>query len=203
MGYAYIAMKTLQTCMFLPRVIMPCRGFCGGFLTALVVGLLACFAAVPSASAAGPDGSYKLMTATGSLKLGGDSMDIDQEMIKNLIGASQGRLVVSQSQIKLNRSSAVIMMRQLGESFGFQVEASISGPKALTLKKSGTAFVGSTTKPVVVKLNVDIGDDVITGIIRSRFQVRVKGRTMVMTVPVTGELLGKNLTGEVKATFKR
>lgn len=182
---------------------LSCRGFCRNLATILIVGLLACFSTVPSASAAGPDGSYKLMKASGSLNVGGEVMDLDQEMIKNLIGASQGKIVVYQSRIKIDRKSAVKMMQKLGESLGFEVEATISGPKALTLKKSGRAYAGKTAQPVVVNLTVNTGFDDITGTIRSHFKVKVVGNTMVLDLPVTGELLGRNLTGQVKATLKR
>lgn len=184
-------------------MVVSCRGLRGSLVTVLVVGLLACFTMVPTATAAGPDGSYKLVKATGSLSAGGEVLDLDQAMIKNLIGASKGKIVVSKSRIKLDRGAAVKMMEELGESYGMDVEASISGPKAMTLKKKGRLFVGKTSKPVTVNFKVNTGYNVMTGTIRSHFKVKVRGKTMVVNVPVTGDLMGKSLKGQVKATCKR
>ena len=170
---------------------------------ALCTALLVAFTPIPTASAAAPDGTYKFVKASGTLTLGGEALNLDEDMIRNIVGSTNGRVSVLQSQIKLNRTGAADMMKQIGESLGVNVEATISGPKALTLNKSGLSFIGKTTKPVVVNLKVSSGGLLITGFIRSNFKVVVQGRTMVMTVPVTGELLGKPLKGQVKATFRR
>lgn len=186
--------------MSLPRRIISCRG---GLVTIVLCGLLASSAAIPTASAAGPDGSYKLVNATHTLNLGGGPLNLDQEMIKNLIGAAKGKIVVSQSQIKIDRQAAGEAMEQLGAQYGFQLEASIAGPKSLTLQKSGTAYVGKTTKPVVITVKVYVGDQVMTGKIRSHFKIKIKGKTLLLDMPVAGDLVGMSLNGQVKATCKK
>jgi hypothetical protein len=84
--YAYFAIKTITQCMFLPPLALSSRGWGGRIAAILVCGLLACLGAVPTASAAEPDGAYKLVKATGSLSVGGKTMVIEAPVSGDLMG---------------------------------------------------------------------------------------------------------------------
>lgn len=172
-------------------------------LTALAFGMILSFTAAPRLEAAAPNGYYKFVKASGQFTVAGETMVLDEDTIKQFAALQNGKLTISNNRLQLNRSAASRIITQLGNQFGLKFNTTITGPTYVQLRKSGTSFVGATATPVVVKFSTTYEGQKISGSIRTHFKVKVTGRDLYLTVPVTGSALGYNLKGQLKVTCRR
>lgn len=171
-------------------------------IVALIGATLVTFA-TPVATAGAADGEYKFVSASGSISSGGETLELPQDVLQQIGAIQNGRIVVQDNKIQLNRRAALRIINQLGEQFGIEFETTITGPTKLRLHKVGRTFVGETTEPIVVTFSTTYEDEDISGNIKTFFKAKVKGNKLTLVVPITIKALGKKFTGEVTIVCER
>ncbi len=175
----------------------------GKLLLAGICASLVSFSTMPTASAAGADGVYKYVKASGTLSVGGQSITVTPEMLNQFGAIQNGRITISNNRVQLNRNAAANIIKQLGTQLGVVITVKITGPTYVQLHKSGLIYTGSTTTPVVVTFSTTYQGTKISGNIKTNYIAKVSGTTLTLKVPVTGTLLGKQLKGTMTVTCKR
>lgn len=168
---------------------------------ALVPLLTAAF--VPLAAAAPPDGTYKFVKASGSITIGGDTTELTPKMIKELGIVNDAAIVVKNSKMRIDRNVMAKLLDKLETELGAEVETEISGPTSLTLRKTKKGWAGKTKRPVVVKFTITFQGETTSGNLNTHFNVKIVGRNLTLTTPVTGKALGQKLEAEAVSKFKR
>lgn len=157
----------------------------------------------PAAWAGPPNGTYRFVKATGSATYGGDTYQLTQDMIEQVGIGSSTKFRVRKNKMKIDRGAAERLIQELSTEYGIPVQTTIRGPKTLTLRKSGAKWVGKTSRPIVVNFSVSYSGMNISGTLRSHIGVSVRKKTMVMTTPITGSLLGETVKAKAVVTCKR
>lgn len=198
------AMKTNET---IPRAPLACGAAPSPRhwlrLVAIMICSILAVVAAPIAAAAPPDGTYKFVTASGSLTLGGDTVELTPDMIRELGIVNDVAVTVRNQKVALNRKAIVKLLKKVEKELGAKVETSISGPTSVTLRKKGKGWTGKTAKPVVVKFSITYQGQTAQGVLRTHFVVNVVGKNLTMKTPITGKVLGQNLSAQAVAKFKR
>jgi hypothetical protein len=172
------------------------------FIAALCVSFISIFA-TPAASAANPNGKYKFVRAHGTLSIGGEKIDIPQELVQELGALKNGKIVIKKKRLQLNRKAGAKIIKDLGKELGVPVKVDISGPSSVKLKKSKKTHRGGTKKPVIVKFKANYEGQDISGNLKTSFRAKVKGKTLTLTVPISGKILGEKLKGKLIIVGKR
>lgn len=159
--------------------------------------------ATPTAMAGGADGEYAFVSASGTISGGGETLELPEDILQQIGAIKNGRIVVEDNKIQLNRKAALRIINQLGQELGIEFETSITGPTKLKLNKAGNTYVGETTEPIVVKFATTYEDEDISGTIKTYFKAKVKGDKLTLVVPLTIKALGKKFTGEVTVVCQR
>jgi hypothetical protein len=156
-----------------------------------------------TAFAAAPDGTYDFVKAKGSLTIGGETIKLPQELVQGIPAISEGSAKVKKGKMKLDRNTAASIIKALGKELDTRFEISITGPKSLKLRKKGKIYKGSTTKPIVVRFSATVEGEELSGTISNDFDVKIKGKTLTMKVPLKGSLLGEKFSGKLVVKMKR
>lgn len=179
-------------------------GFSGFFKLILAV---ICMSLVsftpPSATAAGADGEYAFVSAAGSITAGGQTLELPQDLLQEIGAIKNGKLVVQNNNLQLNRKAALRIIKQIGNQLGITFDTSISGPTKLKLKKTVNGYAGATKEPVVVTFSTTYQGEDISGNIKTNFRAKVKGNTLTLIVPITGKALGMRFSGELTIVCER
>lgn len=146
-----------------------------------------------TALAGGPDGEYKFVSATGFVSFGGDTREIRQEVIKEVAAIQNGKIVIKDNRLQINRKAAARIIKQIGDELRIGFETNITGPTYLKLHKTGKVYVGNSSRPVVVTFKGMVKDTKFWGRVDAGFMARVKGRTLELTIPNSGSVLGHHL----------
>lgn len=165
--------------------------------------MLVSMIATPDLQAAAPNGSYKFVKASGSLTAAGETIRLDDDMIKNFAALKNGRLTIAKNRLQIDRTAALKAIKQLANQLGITFKTSITGPNTISLKKVGTSYSGQTSRPIVVKFSANYQGQAISGKISSNFKVKIKGRILTLTVPITGNVMGYGVKGKIVVTLKR
>lgn len=165
---------------------------------ATLVSLLA-----PSAQAGAADGEYAFVSASGSLTGGGDTIELPQDVLQEIGPIQDGHIVIKNNKMQLNRKAALRIIKSIGKELGIEFETTISGPTSLKLNKSGKAYIGSTSEPVVVTFAATVESEEISGNLKTDFQAKLKGDKLTIRVPITGRISGKKISGELNIVCER
>ena len=177
------------------------RGF-GQYLLAIVCASLVSFTSLTPASAA-VDGEYRFVSAEGSISADGETIVLPQDLLKEIGAIQNGRIIIKDNKIQLNRKAAAKIIKQIGDELGIEFDITISGPTSLKLKKSGNIYIGSTTDPVVVAFETTYGGKIISGNLKTYFNAKVKSTKLTLNVPITGKALGMKFKGDLTMVCKR
>lgn len=194
-------MKTQYPCTpYVPHAtgikrFLRCVAFAAIAITAL--------AASPFSFAGSPDGSYKFVKASGYASFGGQKYELTPEMLDNLGYIDQASFKITRKRMKIDIRSAKSLIDQLSKDYNVPVEISVSGPTRITLQKSGSIWLGKTSRPIVVTFSANYMDQQITGSLKSRISIKIRGKKMVMTTPVSGSVLGYKIKAEALTTWRR
>lgn len=168
-----------------------------GFIRFMLIAACASLASLSPVRAAGADGEYKFVTASGSVSAAGQTVQLDDEILQQFAGLQNGKIVIKDNKVQLNRKAAQKLINQLAKDFGVTIETSITGPTNVKLKKNGKAYTGSTSKPLVLEFSTTFEGQDISGNIKTLFNVKVKGNNLTMNVDLSGTALGSKLTGDI------
>lgn len=157
----------------------------------------------PSAQAGAADGEYAFVSASGSLTVGGDTLELPQDVLQDIGAIQNGKIVIINNKIQLNRKAAARIINGIGKEFGIEFDITITGPTSLKLKKSGKSYTGSTTEPVVVKFSTTFEGQDFSGTIKTDFVAKVKGNQLTLKVPIGGKILGQKISGELNIVCER
>ncbi len=160
-------------------------------------------AASPFSFAGSPDGSYKFVKGSGYASFAGDRYDLDQDMIEDLGIVDRTSVRIAKKKMKISKKAATKLVDQLSAEYGVPVEMSVSGPNSITLQKSGRSWVGKTSRPIVVSFSANYSGMDITGKLKSQISVKIRGKKMVMTTPVSGSVLGEKFKAEAQTIWTR
>lgn len=174
-----------------------------GFIRFMLIAACASLVSLSPVRAAGADGEYKFVTASGSATVAGETVELDDEILQQLGGLQNGKIVIKNNKLQLNRKAAQKLINQLAEEFGITVETTITGPTHVPLKKNGKAYTGSTAKPLVLEFSAVFEGQQISGNIKTFFDVKVKGKNLTLNVDVSGTALGGNLSGDITVKCKK
>lgn len=158
---------------------------------------------IPTLSAGAPNGTYTFVTASGSATVLGQTYELTPDMIDDFGIVSKTALKVKNNKVKLDRRMADKLIAMLGAQLNVPIQTSVTGPKTMTLKKSGKSWVGKTSRPIVVNFTTTYMNESITGSLRMRMNAKVTKKTMMMEIPITGSALGYNLQATAITKFKR
>lgn len=177
-------------------------GLCRVLLSAVCIALVS-FVPAPGASAAAPDGQYEFTSASGTLSAGGDTYELPQDFLEGIAAIQSGKITVKDKTVKLSVAKAAKIIEDVGDQLGLTFDVTITGPKSIKLKKSGTKWVGATTKPLVINFQTTFNGDDVSGEMVFDFKAKVKGKTLTLTADMTGNAIGMDLTGELTIVCKR
>ena len=164
---------------------------------------LVSFAAVPKALAAGANGTYEFKSASGSLKIEGDSFRLPQYLVKRLAGFTNGEATIRNNTLKLNRNATARIVEDIGDDLNLDVQASVSGPTTVVLSKSGDSYTGKTTKPIIASFEGDIFGADISGELITKVSATVKGNTLTVVIRFSGDVEGEEFSGRLTLVGKR
>ena len=153
--------------------------------------------------AAAPNGDYKFVKASGSITVAGETLKLDEEIVEQFAALKNGKITIRNNKLELNRNAASKIISQLGEELGMKFNVKITGPTYVQLRKSGKDWVGATTTPVTVKASTTYEGQKVSGVIKTHFKVRIEGKKLKLTIPITGSALGYNLKGTLKVVCTR
>jgi hypothetical protein len=160
-------------------------------------------AASPFSFAGSPDGTYQFVKASGYASFGGQKYELTQDMLDQVGFIDQASFKIKRKRMKIDIESAKKLLDQLSQDYGVPIEVSVSGPSRIVLQKSGRTWVGKTSKPIAVKFSANYLDQEITGTLKSRISIKIRGKKMVMTTPITGSVLGYKIKAEALTTWRR
>lgn len=198
-------MKTNEQCTPNPSGLHAATGFPHPGMRLIVIAVLSILslAIAPVARAGSPDGSYEFISATGSVTFAGETTRLGADEIAELGIANDATLQVKKKKVNLNRNAVAKLLKKLEKQFGAEVETTVTGPRTVKLRKTKKGWTGKTTRPVVVKFTVSYGGETFKGTLRSHFKVKVVGKKLTMTVPITGNLAGAKFKAKAVTKFKR
>ncbi len=171
-------------------------------LTTLCVSL-ASFAAAPKALAAGANGTYEFKSASGTLKIDGDSFRVPQYLVKRLAGFSNGEVTIQNNTLKLNRNATARIVEKIGDELNLNIEASVSGPTTVVLSKSGDSYTGRTVRPIIAAFDGDFFGVDISGELITRVSATVTGDTLTVVIRFSGGVEGEDFSGKLTLVGKR
>lgn len=145
-------------------------------------------APLPRAVAGGADGVYRLTRISGSLSANGETVTLPKDLLKAAF-LRNGRIRVEGNKVPIYRSKWAGLVDEFNY-LGFTGTAEVSGPSNLELQKSGDAYVGSTSRPVIVKLEGEFMGTDITLVMKVFFKGKLVGNTLTVTCPVTVKAVG-------------
>lgn len=158
-------------------------------LAAVVSSVVLVMAApLPRALAGGADGVYRLTRVSGSLSANGETVTLPKDLLKAAF-LRNGRILVEGNKVPIYRSKWAGLVDEFNY-LGFTGTAEVSGPSNLELRKSGDAYVGSTTRPVTVKLQGDFMGTDVTIVMKVFFKGKIVGNTLTITCPMTVKAVG-------------
>ena len=180
-------------------------GNSGRLLVALVCASLASLAASPAVRAAEPDGTYTMVSASGSLQAAGQVVEVSPLIAESFSLGQNGNaptFTIRDGRLKINRDGAVNLIVGLGERFGgrFDIDK-VSGPNQIVFRKAGKSYVGSTGRPIVVKFSSPLQTS--TGTLKSVVRAKVKGSKLAITIPLSGSAMGHPISGSVTLVAKK
>jgi hypothetical protein len=171
-------------------------------MTTLCVSL-ASFAAVPKALAAGANGTYEFKSASGSLKIDGDSYRVPQSLVKRLAGFTNGELTIQNNTLKLNRNATAKIVENIADDLHLDIEVSVSGPTTVVLSKSGDFYTGKTARPIIASFDGDFFGVDISGELITRVSATVTGDTLTVVIRFSGGVEGEDFSGKLTLVAKR
>lgn len=183
------------------RFIQPLPGLLR-IAMAVVCATLVSFIA-PSLQAGAADGDYAFVSASGSLTAGGDSLELPQDVLQEIGAIQNGKIVIKNNKIQLNRKAAARIINGIGKELGIEFDITITGPTSLKLKKSGKSYVGSTSEPVVVNFAATVDEEEISGNIKTYFQAKLRGNKLTLKVPISGKFSDSKFSGELTIVCMR
>lgn len=179
-----------------PPAAFAARRF-SGIIKVVCAAVCASLVSFSPARAAGANGDYKFVSASGSLTLAGETVQLNDDLLKQFGGLKNGKISIVENRLQINRKAVGKLINQLENELGIGIDASITGPTYVQLQKNGTVYTGATAKPVVLKFSTTFEGQKISGTIKFNFKVKVKGRDLTLNVPISGSALGYKLGGNV------
>lgn len=198
----WIAMKTYhyiktRSC----RSGFTIRRFLGRVLAPIMV-LGFMFAQVSAVRAGGADGAYRVTKVSGSFVVDGDTITVPSDMLKYAF-LKNGRLFVEDNKVPIYRAKWSKLMDDFSY-MGFTGSVKVTGPANLVLEKSGDAYVGSTSNPVVLKMTGDYMGTSISMVMKMNFKGKLVGDVLTITAPITVNAMDMvHMDGRVKIVTKR
>lgn len=164
---------------------------------------LVSFAAAPKALAAEANGTYAFKSASGSLKVDGDTIDVPKSLVKKLAGFTNGKVTIQNNTLKLKKNTAAQIVEEVGDDLLVDIEASVSGPNTVVLSESGNNYAGKTAKPIVASIEGDVFGLDFSGELITRVSATVKGDTLTVVIRFTGEVGNEDFSGKLTVVGKR
>ncbi len=188
--------------------LQPTKGFSriasfGRLVTATACVSLVSFAAVPKALAAGANGTYEFREADGSLKIDGDSFDLPESLLKRVAGFVDDEVTIKNNTLTLRKKSTAKIVEEVGDDFGVDVEAEVSGPSKVVLVQSGAIYTGKTSSPIVTAFEAEILGADFSGELLTKVSATVEGKTLTIVIRFNGDVEGEDFSGKVTLVAKR
>ncbi len=160
-------------------------------------------AASPLTHAAKVDGKYEVKSATGSVTFNGDEVDIPKSIVKRIAGVANGDITIQDDTLRLKKKAAIRFAEEIADELDLDIEASVTGPSSVTLEKSGKAYTGQTSRPIVTSFEADAFGVDISGKLKTQVSARVRGKTLTIVVRFGGSGAGSDVSGRVTIVAKR
>ena len=145
------------------------------------------------------NGKYKYVSASGSIRVAGESIKISGNDMKDIMANSSGFTVIKNGKIRIDAQE----FEQLLQEPGVKLKISVTGPKSLKLRKAGNGYVGTGSKPVILTVKGKIEGQAISGKFKFNFKSKVQGDQLTFNVPVTGSMMGYPIRGQIRIVCKR
>jgi uncharacterized protein YlzI (FlbEa/FlbD family) len=156
-----------------------------GRLVLPVCAMLVSWTVTPLAHAAAPNGIYQYTSGSGEIKLSGQPFDLSRALLKKIGAVKNGSVTIKNGKLTLDREAARKIIQEIVE---ITPEIAVQGPTSITFNKAGSSFLAKTPKPVVAKLSADVSGEELKGVLRSRFDAKVTGRKLIITVTFGGTI---------------
>lgn len=152
---------------------------------------------VSNAAAGAADGQYRFSTASGKLRIGGQTLTLSEDSLSGFGALKNGRAIVRNNRLKLYPKRAVGMIDRLLTSSGLSgVTVKVTGPSSILLKRRGSRFAGSS-EPFVFDVSGSYQGQKFSGSMRWTYRVAIAGDNLVATAPISGSLEGVRLSGSI------
>ena len=150
---------------------------------------LVSFATVPAALAGGANGTYKFKKAYGTVKFGGDSVDIPESIAKKIAGVVQGEVTIRNRKLQLKKSASARIVENLGHALDISLETSVSGPASVELTKTGNSYTGETEEPIVVSFDGNFLGEDFSGELVTDVAATVESKKLKVVITFSGAAL--------------
>ena len=155
-----------------------------------------------AASAASPNGNYRVISAEGNIQFAGATLAIPGRLIAKLARESGGTISVEDRKVRINRKGAVRMAEFLGEELGLNLVTRVKGPSSFKLKKDGDIYTGGTDEPVIVTFK-DALFVKLVGTLQVSVDAEASDRNLTLTMPIGGKFLSTKIGGSISVVCSR
>lgn len=152
---------------------------------------------ISHAAAAAPNGQYLFSNASGSLKIGGETIDLSDYSLGGFGALDDGKATVRNNRVQIYTKEAAAMLDNLISSY--PVTVNVSGPSSLALKKKGTIYAG-TSQPIALTISGSVEGRKISGKLQWIYKVVVRGKKLIATAPISGSIAGMKVSGTISIT---
>ena len=157
---------------------------------------------VSNAQAATPDGQYQFVSASGRLKVGGESTNLSGDSM-NFGALNNGVAIIRNNRLQLYPKQGAAMIDELLSSYGvYGVSVKVTGPSSIPLKKKGAGFAG-TSQPLGLSISGSYDGEKYSGKMKWTYKVTVKGDKLVATAPISGSIAGMKVSGIISITCSK
>jgi hypothetical protein len=161
------------------------------------------FAAVPQAQAGKVNGTYEVKRTTGSIRFDGDKIDIPDAIVRRIAGVVNGEITIQNRTLRLKKKGAIKIVENLADEINIDVEASVTGPSSVKLRKSGDVAKGRTARPIKTSFEAEFFNEDFSGVLITRVYATVERKTLTIVVRFSGDAVGSDFSGRVKIVAKR
>lgn len=174
-----------------------------GRILPVMAGMALILMSMASNAVAGPDGQYHFVSASGKLKIAGETAYLSEDSLSGFGAVKNGRATIRNNRLQLYPQQGAAMIDEVLSSYGASgVSVKVSGPTSIRLKKKGAGYSG-TSQPLVLSISGSYDGERYSGKMKWTYKVTVKGDKLVATAPISGSIAGMKVSGIITMTCSK
>jgi hypothetical protein len=195
-----------RLCFCLPAFAPSTSPFTLGY--SKLLGSLFCFSLIllaPCVRAESPNGTYKLVSISGQIRLFGEPIRIDRTDAEDFGLANDGEVRIQDGKLHIVTSQLKDALRDLEDELEVTMKIRVSGPKTIAFKKNGTGWSGKSTSPSKTTFSYRYRGRKINGQLSYLYDIKINSSgVMTGVTSITGAFFGiGGVSGKVTTVFDK